>query len=202
MRKNSQIFLNVFILLGFVATLARCNETYYPKPKGYLRIDLPKKEYALFDSTFPYSFEYPIYSKLVPDIGENTEQYWLNMDFARFKGKVYLSYKRLNGNLPQFIEESRKLVMKHIAKASSIEQLAFENPDSKVYGLTYTISGSDAASPFQFYLTDSIQHFLRGALYFHTVPNNDSLAPVISFIEEDIQHLIEGFRWAEDWEDK
>ncbi|RLD58848.1 MAG: gliding motility lipoprotein GldD [Bacteroidetes bacterium] len=184
-----------YVIFGLIAVLTSCEETKYPKPKGYLRIDLPQKEYILFDSTFPYSFEYPAYAKLVPDNGENTEPYWLNLEFPKFKGKVYLSYKKLNGNLPRFIEESRNMVMKHIPKASSIEQKAFENPASKVYGLTYTISGSDAASPFQFYLTDSTNHFLRGALYFHAVPNNDSLAPVIKFIEEDIQHLIEGFRW-------
>ena len=184
-----------YVLIGLFAVLAGCNETYYPKPKGYLRIDLPKKEYTLFDTTFPYTFEYPVYAKIVPDKREDAEPYWINMEFPHFKGRIYLSYKKVDNDLNKFIEDSRKLAMKHIPKASAIEQKAFVKPEARVYGLTYVISGSDAASPFQFYLTDSTNNFLRGALYFNTIPNNDSLAPVIHFIEEDIQHLIESFRW-------
>ena len=87
------------------------------------------------------------------------------------------------------------MVMKHIPKASSIENKIYENPEKRIYGLTYTIAGVDAASPYQFYLTDSTKHFIRGALYFNTIPNNDSLAPVIEFLKEDINHLIETFEW-------
>lgn len=87
------------------------------------------------------------------------------------------------------------MVMKHIPKASSIENKQYENHQSQVYGLTYSILGVAAASPFQFYLTDSVDHFVRGALYFSTVPNNDSLAPVINFLKEDINHMIETFEW-------
>jgi gliding motility-associated lipoprotein GldD len=56
---------------------------------------------------------------------------------------------------------------------------------------------TEAASPFQFYLTDSTKNFVRGALYFNTVPNNDSLAPVIDFLKQDIIHMIETFRWKD-----
>ncbi len=185
----------ILLLILNIVVLASCDENYYPKPKGYLRIDLPKKEYVRFDTTFPYSFEYPAYAKITPDKNEDAQPYWINMEFPRFKGRVYLSYKKVDNDLNRFIEDSRKLAMKHIPKASAIEQKTYINTDAKVYGLTYIISGPNAASPFQFYLTDSTSNFLRGALYFNTVPNNDSLAPVINFIEEDIQHLIESFRW-------
>ncbi|MCD4731953.1 MAG: hypothetical protein K8R74_15210, partial [Bacteroidales bacterium] len=82
-----------------------------------------------------------------------------------------------------------------IPKASSIENQQYQNDISKVYGLTYTIFGVAAASPYQFYLTDSTDHFVRGALYFNAVPNNDSLAPVIAFLKDDINHMIETFKW-------
>ncbi|PIV58809.1 MAG: gliding motility lipoprotein GldD, partial [Bacteroidetes bacterium CG02_land_8_20_14_3_00_31_25] len=52
-----------------------------------------------------------------------------------------------------------------------------------------------AASNIQFYVTDSIRHFVRGALYFETKPNKDSLAPIINFIEQDVTHLVETLRW-------
>jgi gliding motility-associated lipoprotein GldD len=52
-----------------------------------------------------------------------------------------------------------------------------------------------AASPYQFYLTDSTTHWLRGSLYFDAIPNNDSLAPVIDFVKTDIQHIFETMHW-------
>ena len=67
--------------------------------------------------------------------------------------------------------------------------------DRNMFGLVYELEGSGAASPYQFFLTDSISHFVRGSLYFNFTPNNDSLEPVIEFIKQDIDHLINTFRW-------
>jgi gliding motility-associated lipoprotein GldD len=189
--------LTVFIAFALVALMASCGGEYYPKPRGYFRIDLPEKNYTRFDSIYPYSFEFPVYSKFTPDTDPHAEPYWINISFPQFSGTLHLSYKRINGNLNDYLEDTRTMVMKHIPKASSIDNKAYENREKRVYGLTYTISGVAAASPYQFYLTDSTRHFVRGALYFNTVPNNDSLAPVIEFLKEDINHLIETFEWKE-----
>ena len=125
----------------------------------------------------------------------DSEKYWIDIDFPRFKGKIYLSYKEVNDNLFSYLEDSRNLAIKHIPKANAINELLFINEASRVYGLVYEIKGSGAASPYQFYVTDSTQHFVRGSLYFYVTPNNDSLAPVIDFIHEDIEHLINTFEW-------
>ena len=187
------------VVVGFLVILAAsCNNDYYPKPRGYFRIDLPEKSYVVFDSALPYKFEVPVYARMIPDTDPHAEPYWINIWFPQFKGTLHLSYKKINGNLTNYLEDTRTMVMKHIPKASSIDDKAYENPEKKVYGLTYTISGVAAASPYQFYLTDSTRHFVRGALYFNTVPNNDSLAPVIDFLKEDINHLIETFEWKEE----
>jgi gliding motility-associated lipoprotein GldD len=178
-----------------VIVLAGCKNDYYPKPKGYFRIDLPEKIYIKFDFSYPYSFEYPVYAKVLPDNHPQAEKYWINITYPQFNGTLHLSYKIIDGNLDKYLEDTRTMVMKHIPKASSIENQQYRNEISKVYGLTYTISGVAAASPYQFYLTDSTDHFVRGALYFNTVPNNDSLAPVIEFLKEDINHMIETFEW-------
>lgn len=181
---------------GFLLILIySCTSDYYPKPNGYFRIDLPEKKYTVFDSAYPYTFEIPVYSMITADTDPMAERYWINIEFPQFKGKVHLSYKQIDGNLNQYLEDTRTMVMKHIPKASAIENKVYENPVRKVYGLTYTISGTAAASPYQFYLTDSTKNFVRGALYFNTTPNNDSLAPVIEFLKEDVNHLIETFEW-------
>jgi gliding motility-associated lipoprotein GldD len=97
-------------------------------------------------------------------------------------------------NLFQYTEDSRALAYKHTIKADAINETVYTNPGHRVYGILYDIKGN-AASSLQFYLTDSVRHFLRGSLYFNVEPNKDSLAPVIAYFREDIVHLIESFEW-------
>jgi gliding motility-associated lipoprotein GldD len=176
------------------AFLSGCKEKYTPKPRGYFRINFPEKKYQFFDNGFPYSFEYPIYSKLVPDTIKNAEPFWLDIVIPGNNAKVHLSYKRVQNNLSQLTEDSRELAYKHSIKATSIEENIFINQGNNVYGTVYYIKGN-AASPMQFYLTDSTKHFLRGSVYISEIPNYDSLLPVISFIEADITRLIETLHW-------
>ncbi len=149
--------------------------------------------YCLIQSV-PYTFEYPSYGKIVPDTDYITEPCWINIDFPEFDGKIHISYKEVNQNLNDFIEDSRTLTYKHTIKAEAIKETVYTNPERKVHGILYDIKGN-AASSIQFYLTDSNAHFLRGALYFNVQPDRDSLAPVISFIREDIIHMVESFAW-------
>lgn len=191
------MFLNYRYLYILVLLLiaVSCDNDFYPKPKGYFRIDLPGKEYKKFDSIFPYTFEYPVYSKIVADNKTKSEPFWINIDFPQFHGRLHISYKTIDENFAEYIEDTRNMVMKHIPKANSIENTSFENIEKRVFGVTYNISGAEAASPYQFFVTDSVKHFVRGALYFNVVPNNDSLAPVIEFIKYDIDHLVETLSW-------
>lgn len=187
--------LRLILVLILIFVLAGCRQDYFPKPRGYFRIDLPEKQYARFDSTYPYSFEYPVYANVVADNRATSEPYWINIEFPRFQGRIYISYKPVRNNLNEFLEDARTFVVKHIPKAEAIDDTLIYRPDERVFGLVYYIQGSQAASPCQFFMTDSSAHFLRGALYFNVIPNNDSLAPVLAFIEEDIRHLVQTFRW-------
>ena len=183
-------FLAIVILLA-----SSCGDSYIPKPRGYFRIDFPEKNYQAFDTTFPYTFEYPLYTKIFPDSSALAEPFWINIVYPAFHAQVHISYKTLRGDLKDYLEDSRTLVNKHIPKASSISQREYADTINRVFGLVYDIKGSEAASTCQFYLTDSTTHFLRGALYFNLVPNNDSLSPVIDFLKADIEHMISTFRW-------
>jgi gliding motility-associated lipoprotein GldD len=182
-------------LVSAILFAASCGDNYVPKPRGFFRIDLPEREYKVLDSVFPYVFEYPVYAEINNDPHAPDQPYWINVDFPRFKASVHLSYKNVDDDLSKYTEDAHSLVMKHIPKASSIEEIRIDNPQSNVHGLVYNIEGTGAACPYQFYITDSTNHFLRGALYFNTLPNNDSLAPVIEFIKGDIMHLLETARW-------
>ncbi len=189
-------FRFALFLLGFYSLIA-CGSDYFPKPRAYFRIDLPEKNYRHLDSIYPFSFDYPVYSSISQDKNSPHEKNWININFNDFKGSLHLSYKRVDGNLVKYMEDSRTMAFKHIPKASAIDNRLIINKKARVFGLIYEISGSGAASPYQFFVTDSLNHFLRGALYFNIVPNNDSLAPVIDFLKQDIEHLIKSFEWKE-----
>jgi gliding motility-associated lipoprotein GldD len=184
-----------WFLVFFLLVMVSCNQSPTPKPVGYPRIDLPGKSYRILDSVYPYSFQIPVYSHISPDPLSPGEPNWINIDFPAFRGSIHVSYMKLNGDLAKHIEDARAMALTHMSHASGIRQIGIRDKSRSVYGLCYDIRGTGAASPYQFYLTDSIHHFMRGALYFNTTPNNDSLAPVIDFIEKDIQRMIETLRW-------
>lgn len=195
---ENKTYLNILISLFSMTVLLSCNNNdYTPKPRGYFRIDLPKKEYRLFDSSYPYTFEYPSYAYIIPDTLKGSEPYWMDVAFPHFKGSINISYKVVKNNLSKYSEDARTFVNKHIYKATAINEKLVRQKDKKVYGIIYDIEGTATASSMQFVLTDSIHNFLRAALYFYASPNNDSLAPVLDFIKQDAYHLIETFRWKE-----
>ena len=191
---------NIFSVICIGAALTSCGpKDYTPKPRGYFRIGLPEKSYRLLDSVFPYTFEYPEYAYIEPDNNTNSEPYWINLVYPGFRARLHLSYKAVNGNLYQYFEDARNFVNKHIPKANDIRTREYTNDSARVYGLVYEISGAGVASVYQFCVTDSSKHYLRGALYFDVVPNNDSLAPVISFLKKDIDYMISSIRWKDNY---
>ena len=191
MCRKTIIISLIFIVFVSVA----CHQyDYTPKPSGYIRIDLPEKSYKVFKEKFPYNFEYPVYGKIKPDNDKNAEPYWINIEFPEYKGKIHLSYKKINGNLSGYIEDTRKLAYKHTIKAESIDEILINRDSSKVYGILYDIKGNTASSV-QFFVTDSSKNFLRGALYFDAQPNKDSLAPLIIFFRKDVEHFLNTIKW-------
>jgi gliding motility-associated lipoprotein GldD len=189
-----QMITRILIILHFAGILFSCNEKPIPKPKGFFRIEFQKKSYHPMPEGYPYQFDIPVYAVPVPDKSAKAEPWWINIEFPSHKAELHLSYKRINGNLPVYSEESRELAYEHTRKASSIEEKIFINRAGKVSGTIYYINGN-AASPMQFYLTDSTRHFLRGALYINATPNIDSLKPVIDYLKTDIIRMIESLRW-------
>jgi gliding motility-associated lipoprotein GldD len=101
----------------------------------------------------------------------------------------------MNGNFQQLSEEARMLVYKpHTVKADAISESLYQSAERDVYGILYELKGN-TASNVQFVVSDSVTHFLRGALYFNSNPNKDSIAPVVNYINEDIIRLVETLRW-------
>lgn len=195
------IFLTSFIFLIAGVSLISCSseddDTIAPKPRSYFRLSFPEKKYVSYDSVCPFTFEIPVYSHIDRDKNYGAEPCWLNLNFPTFNGTLHLSYKAVNGNIKEYLEDTYALASKHQIKASGIEEQLISKDSNQVYGLLYEIKGN-AASSIQFFLTDSTRHFIRGALYFNAVPNTDSIAPVLEFIKKDIYQMIATFKWKND----
>ena len=168
--------------------------TSAPKPRAFYRLTFPEKKYKVYESDCPFTFEIPVYSSIETDKSKNTEPCWINLVYPLYKAQLHISYKEVLHNLPQYLDDSRELAIRHQVKASGLEEQVILNKKEKVYGLLYEIAGNSASSV-QFYVTDSTHHFLRGSLYFDCPPNIDSLKIVIDFLHKDVEHLIETFKW-------
>ncbi len=184
----------IILLIVLAWCMAACHDTNYaPKPRGYFRIDFPHKAYKTYQGSCPFTFEYPVYASVEVDDRRDSKPCWLNIEFPDFRATIHLSYNEIHHDLSKFTEDSRTLTNKHIIKASGIDESIITTPN-KVYGVKFNIEGNTASSV-QFYATDSIHHFLRGALYFNVAPQIDSLYPSIRFIEADIDRLVETLKW-------
>jgi gliding motility-associated lipoprotein GldD len=185
----------------FVVVIAwsACNSDYTPRQKGYFRIDFPKHEYTTFDRPeYPYTFEYPVYAAVKKDtsiFSDDTEEgYWINIEFPRFYGRIYISYKEIGKtDFQKLVNDAFQMTYKHTSKASEISDSLMRTPMG-LTGMFFRVGGN-AATARQFYVTDSVKHFIRGSLYFDATPNEDSLAVVNDFLQEDMKHLINTLRW-------
>ena len=197
----SSCFYRLFGCIFLLLFIAGCNSGFTPKPRGYFAIDFPKHDYQSFSQPgYPYEFEYPVYAKVIKDTtffeSKPENDWWINIDFPQFNGKVYISYKSLASNdFSKMVNDAYNLTFKHSYKASSIDDSAINTPN-QVHGVMFKVGGN-AATATQFYLSDSVKHFLRGALYFDAAPNEDSLKPVNAFLLEDLQHMVNTFKWKQ-----
>lgn len=183
-------------LLVIVLVFAACSSDYMPKPKGYNRIILPENEYQSLADTFPYSFEYSKQAVILRDSSWISERYWIDVYYPEFQASVQVSYKPVQHNeqlLREYLATAYKLTSKHQVKAYAIDEAVFKTKNGKT-AVVALLSG-EVPSQYQFFCTDSINHFLRGALYFNTATQNDSLAPVIAFVKTDIEQMLNTLEW-------
>ena len=207
-------------ILFFISAsaVAACNSNYTSKKTGYFKIEMPEKKYQLFDEPgFPYSFEYPVYAKMIKDstyFDRNPENdFWRNIDFPYFGAKIFLSYKMVGGKAlyqvkgadgkykdsigtnfyDRMINDAFNLTSKNEDVATSKKDSLFHTANN-ISGLLFKLGGN-AATARQFFMTDTTKNFIRGALYFYASPNADSVKPVVDFLQKDIDHLISTFKW-------
>lgn len=187
-------FFAIFVLMMIV--FSSCEEDYMPKPLGQLRVSFPENDtYHFNDSVCPFEFDVPKYAFVVAKdtSGNNCHK---NIFLPYFNATIYASYVPIGSEEELFhnLNVSQDLAYEHRVKASSIDEKLVSNDSTKVYGQIFKINGN-VASNFQFYMTDSVEHFFRGSLYFNVKPNIDSLKPSLDFVVTDFEKMIESFQW-------
>ena len=198
MRNISSSFRFVLPLLA-ACIFAACQGPSVPKPRAYPRVHFPERGgFQRFgQAECPFTFDAPDYyrveKKTRDDVAEPCWGY--NLTAPSLNGTLYLTYKPLgpDQSLVTLTEEAYRLTFKHARKADYIEPVNIATPNG-AFGLLYYVAG-DAASQLQFFVTDTVHHFVRGTLNFYTQPNADSLAPVVQFVSQDIEGMLNSLRW-------
>lgn len=191
-----QFGLLIVILLMF----SSCGEDPLPKPKAFLRLEYPEPQYLETNTELPFTF---FKNSLATDVtnkrleGTN-ESYGLNIEYSNLKGTIYLTYKKIKSknDLVMYLRDAQNFTQEHTKKADEITEQIYEDKKRNVYGMFYEIGGN-AASQSQFYVTDSLNHFLIGSLYFYAKPNYDSILPAAAYLKKDIKQIMETVEWKQ-----
>lgn len=194
----------IAFLLSIIAFFASCDEPVIsPKPRAFPKIDFPEKGYKTFDTPFcDLTFNMPAYAEIQQDkfyFGkEAPNSCWFDIFTPQFASKIHCSYVPLDekNTLDKMRNDAFKLAGQHNVKANYIDELPINRPDG-TFGMVFDIEG-EVASPFQFYMTDGKDHFLRGSLYFNAQSRPDSLAPVLDFVKTDIMELVNTLQWEKE----
>lgn len=188
---------------GLLASVFPACEDFVPvpKPRAYPRVAYPEKAYRPFGQHYcRFTFDMPVYAQIERDTTffdqKPESDCWFNIDVPALNAKIYCSYYPVTsrGRLDELVQDAFTLAQKHNIKANYIEEIPVHRKADRVHGIVFSIDGATASS-YQFFVTDSTRHFLRGALYFNTQARPDSLAPVLAFMKQDVNRLVETLQW-------
>jgi len=110
---------------------------------------------------------------------------------------IHCSYYEMDAvnTFDKLREDAYTMASKHNIKASYRDEIQIETKQGSK-GILFKIEGQ-VATPYQFYITDEKDHFLRGSLYFKERVEVDSVAPVIDFLREDINKIVGSVAWID-----
>ncbi|MBL7471970.1 gliding motility lipoprotein GldD [Robertkochia sediminum] len=181
--------LSVCFAMTIAVGMVSCSDPVVPKPKAMLRLEYPEAQYETAELPCSFAFDKNTSARLV---GEKDCSFVL--DYDKFNASIYVTYKPVKGDLDKLLRDAQKLTYEHVVKADNITEQPFVNAEDGVYGMFYELEGN-AASQSQFYLTDSVRHFITGSLYFKVKPNYDSVMPAAHYLGNDIRKVMESFYW-------
>lgn len=189
----------IFCLLIFTFSVGCVDSVPTPKPRAYPKIEFPLRAYTSFNSEdCPFTFEHPTYATVELSEGrENNEKEkcWYDIHYTKFNAKLHLSYFQIkdDAHFSKLLKDAFVIADKINIRSNYMDELKVQN-EYGVGGLVMEFSGP-AASPMQFFLTDSTQNFIKAALYFNSKVIPDSIAPIAEFVKGDVAQTINSFQF-------
>ena len=186
-----------YSIIIMILLIVGCKDegVFSPKPRMYPKVEYPEKAYTIFDEDYcELTFERPVYTEINQERSffdeEPLHPCWFDLSFPSLNGTLHFSYYPVDdrARFDELVGDAFTFVEKHDIKANYRTETIIEN-DHGLSGILFDISGP-VASPTQFYLSDSTDHFIRASLYFNNKVEPDSMAPIYTFVREDIERMI------------
>lgn len=191
-KKSSLLYFLGAILLSGLMVQGCAEEEAQAKPWGFSRMELPQNfGYKKFENTScPFTFQYPDFGTITRD---NSDSCWADISFPIFEAKWHISHHDISKQKDRqaHFEDFRKLVYKHVKKASAIADYPFENEKGK--GMRYELYGNVGAPVEIFFSND--KYTMTADFYLNTALKNDSLDPAIQFMKIEMDKMMESFQW-------
>jgi len=192
-----KIKLILLVSLAGVLLFSACGEpNAVPKPSTFLRTEFPAHAYRTYTS--PNHFQFKLANLFMPKTFEQTQSNYSvqEIDLGPLNGTLFLYYLAIptKDSLPEIINFANDKVDEHKIMADKIDFEQIIDKEKRVFGTFFELKGN-VATNFQFYLTDSTQHFLRGEVLLNCRPNYDSLRPALRYLKADLQELVHSFKW-------
>jgi len=186
--------ISSLILIVLILTSCKEETLFIPKPATYLRPVLPKHTYIKYNDECPYTLSLPKIFKIKKISSEDGLTCHKDIELGPLNGIIHFSYIYMNEPLATYVNFTNNQIDNHKIKATNINDYTIINESSSVYCTFFELQGN-VASPFQFYITDSVSNFVRGVVYFNSTPNYDSLKPSLDYLKTDLKHMITNFKW-------
>ena len=174
------------------------NNPPVPKPPCYLKTDFPEHDYYEVNVKNPV-MNYQVQLSKLFNVKRNLSDKafgFQEIDLGLINGTLLLYSRRFDhmDTLANLINDANDLVDEHKIKADRIDFEQIIDPTHRKFGTFFILKGN-VATNYQFYLTDSTSHFIRGEVLLNCRPNYDSLRPTLDYLKLDLDVFIQSFRW-------
>ena len=198
-KNNQKSFIRVLLAFLILNAYACKEPAPVPKPPTYLNINFPHHSYSIVKGDCPYEFKLASLYNYKTIENSKFNSCIQEIKLGPLNGSLFLYYISIpsKDSLPDIINFSNDRVDEHKFKADKIEFEQIIDTKNRVFGTFFELKGN-VATNFQFYLTDSSQHFVRGEVLLNCRPNYDSLRPVLNYLKIDLLELVHNFKWKKD----
>lgn len=188
------------ILALLIVSSCQDEKVATPRPKQYPRIIWPDNHMVTQElPQCQFRLNVPAYAEIVQkkQDSDQAQQHpcWFDIRMSVFSATMYCSYYRIDklNTYSKLVDDAYTMVSKHNVKANSRDEIAIQTTQGSK-GIIFKIAGP-VATPYQFFLSDTSSHFIRGSLYFDNKLDQDSMDMIKDLLIEDMNNVVGSIQW-------